>query len=512
MPRFYGRAIFLFAMATAAAACARRMYREVTPPQEYQTVDHESPFLKAHMRDGRLFLLNNWSIDSVGDAVTGSGNLYDANRAVIDTGTYRLKVDSVALFETNVVRPSASVAALSVVTGLSAGVTVFCLADPKACFGSCPTFYASDGQSELLQAEGFSSSVAPSLEARDVDALYRVRPSGRTVEIRMLNEAYETHVVRMANLLVAPREPGRRVLVDSEQRFWSVAQPAAPTSCTAPHGDCLDLVNAFDGRERLSPADSTDLATREIVELTFDRPLSGRAALVIASRQTLMQTYLLYQVFAYLGSSVGEWLAAFERADPDTKEQANRLVDRLGGVEIQAREPNGPWINIDVVQETGPLAADVRLVVLPEGTDPTRVRLRMAQGAWRVDYVALTTLGQPLMPIRIEPRAVLRGDSSATDARHRLLQPDQTLVTFPGDEYTLVYDLPDVRVEYELFLESKGYYLEWMRQEWMAEEEPLKAAQLFLNPAEALKRLAPEFKRVEPKLEAAFWKSKYVGF
>ncbi len=51
MPRFYGRTIYFLALATVAGACARRMYREVTPPQEYQTVDERSPFLKAHMRD-----------------------------------------------------------------------------------------------------------------------------------------------------------------------------------------------------------------------------------------------------------------------------------------------------------------------------------------------------------------------------------------------------------------------------------------------------------------------------
>ena len=61
------------------------------------------------------------------------------------------------------------------------------------------------------------------------------------------------------------------------------------------------------------------------------------------------------------------------------------------------------------------------------------------------------------------------------------------------------------------FLESQGYYLEWMRNEWMAEENALMAAQLFLDPAAALKRLAPEFKHVEPELEASFWRSKYVA-
>lgn len=510
MPRFDGRTIFLLALVAAATACVQRMYRELTPPEAHRTVDERSPFLKAHMRDGRLYVLNNWS--SAADAVLGPGILYDAHRNMVDSGAYRLSVDSVALFETNVVQPSPSVAALSVVTGISAALTAYCLSDTKACFGSCPTFYASDGRQELLHAEGFSSSVAPSLEARDVDALYRVEPLGGRVEIRMVNEAYETHVVRTANLLVAQRKPGRRVFVDVDGQFWSVSEPNPPVSCTEPQGDCLDLVRVFDGRERLSLADSADLATRETVELSFDQPADGHAALVIASRQTLMQTYLLYQAFAYLGSSVGQWLAAFERADAGTKEQTNQLVDRLGGVEVQLPGASGEWSTVDVVLETGPLAADVKLVPLPEGADPTRIRLRMAKGAWRVDYVALTTLDQSVTPQRIEPSAVLHADSSAPGARQSLLLSDRTLVTFPGDEYTLVYDLPPEAAEYELFLESQGYYLEWMRQEWIAEEEPSKAAQLFLDPAGALRRLAPEFKRVESRLEGAFWRSKYAGF
>ena len=40
----------------------------------------------------------------------------------------------------------------------------------------------------------------------------------------------------------------------------------------------------------------------------------------------------------------------------------------------------------------------------------------------------------------------------------------------------------------------------------------MRAAELFQDPAGALRRLAPDFKRAEPDLEAAFWRSKYVGF
>jgi hypothetical protein len=499
-------------LAILAAACVQRMEREVIEPAAYRTVNRRAPFLKAHMRDGRLYVLGNWSVDSVNDAVVGAGVLYDANRTVSDRSSYRLDIDSVALFETNVVRASPSIAALGVITGLSAGVTVYCATNPKSCFGSCPTFYASDGQRVLLQAEGFSASVAPSLEARDVDALYRARVPGSTVELRMVNEAYETHVVRSANLLVVPREPGQRIIVDGKLAFWSVAEPTAPVACVGPEGDCLDLVTAFDGRERLSLADSTDLATREIIEIAWRGQSNGRAGVLIGSRQSLLPTYLLYQTFAYLGRSVGEWLAKFERADEATKKYSNRLVETLGGIEVLVQDQLGRWILVDHILETGPLAADLKLVPLPEGSDPTRVRLRMARGAWRVDYVALTTIRDSVVPERLAPRGVMYRGTLAMGARRRLLDSLETLVTFPGDEYTLTYDLPNDAEQYELFLESQGYYLEWMRDEWMAEENSIKAAQLFLDPAGALRRLAPEFKRVEAELETAFWRSKYVGF
>jgi len=61
-----------------------------------------------------------------------------------------------------------------------------------------------------------------------------------------------------------------------------------------------------------------------------------------------------------------------------------------------------------------------------------------------------------------------------------------------------------------LFLESRGYYLEWIRKEWIAEENPAFLAQMFLNPEAALRRLAPQFKEVEAKMENYFCRSRYA--
>ena len=95
--------------------------------------------------------------------------------------------------------------------------------------------------------------------------------------------------------------------------------------------------------------------------------------------------------------------------------------------------------------------------------------------------------------------------------RHgRLVDESQVLTTLPGDEYELVYNLPPNFASYELFLDSQGYYLEWMRTEWLVEENPRLLAKMFRKPKEMLRYLAPEFKQVESQMETAFWNSRYV--
>lgn len=89
-------------------------------------------------------------------------------------------------------------------------ISGYCLVNPKACFGSRPTFYAWDGERMALQAEGFSASVCPVLEARDIDALYKAKPKSQDFELRVTNEALETHVIRYANILAVPRPASGR--------------------------------------------------------------------------------------------------------------------------------------------------------------------------------------------------------------------------------------------------------------------------------------------------------------
>jgi hypothetical protein len=114
-------------------------------------------------------------------------------------------------------------------------------------------------------------------------------------------------------------------------------------------------------------------------------------------------------------------------------------------------------------------------------------------------------------PQRVRPRAVIAPGKDADDAHARLLDDARVLTTMPGDEYTLVYDLPGAPGEHELFLDSQGYYLEWMRDEWLAEESAVGLAMMLYFPELALRTLAPKFKRIEPTIEEMFWKSRYAA-
>ena len=494
--------------------CGYMLKRKLTAPAQFQSLDNSSPFLKAHMHDGRVYILSSWKVDSENQTVTGQGEVLNANRETLETGELTIPIDSVAIFETNTQHIPPEVQARSAVLIASAalvgGIAIICITNPKACFGSCPTFYVSDGKQLTLQAEGFSASVAPVLEASDVDALYRAQPTDSLFEIQMKNEALETHVVRHADILTVKRQSGGRVFQTADGTFWETNTIVEPSVAAGPEGDCLKLLQRIDGQERFSEADSAYLATRETLDIEFENVPVGSAGLVIAARQSLMSTFLFYQGLAYMGRSAAEWIAALERHDITIEKASSGIGKTLGGIEVLLQDDTGKWISVGEVNETGPLATDVHLVKLPATKhERVNIRLRLTKGHWRLDAVQLVKLGKQLDPVRLSPIAVNQDGVSADEAHQLLTDPTKTLTTLPGDVYTLVYQLPKDFANYELFLESRGYYLEWIREEWLVDENPALAAMMLFNPERALRVLAPEFKKVEVDMEKKFWRSRY---
>lgn len=516
-----GRGLTCLLLALSLAGCGvRGLRRAEVPPHAIATVPMRNTTLKAHLHDGSLLIFSTWHLDEQGSIVRGEGRRLDWNRVAGASVEQSVALDSVALFESDELNVPGPMVAITVMTAIHGGLTVFCVAFPKACFGSCPTFYAWDGERQVLMAEGFSASVAPALEATDLDALDRARTAGPQLTLTMTNEALETHVVRFADLLVAPRPAGSRVVATADGQMFAATGWRAPGSAVGPEGDCRTSLATRDGSERSSLADSTDLAARETIELSFERPLAGPLGMVITARQSLLSTYVFYQTLAWMGRTAGAWLASLQRMDAATLTRTKSPAATLGGIDAQVLR-DGEWLAAGTFRETGPLASDTRLLVLPEAITqqragraaagaPLRVRLTLTRGMWRVDQVALVSVGEEVEPVRVPPSRVLRHGVPDDAALASLTGRGGPLVTQPGDTLALVYELPATGEPFECFLQSRGYYLEWMRESWLAEENAERLARLFIAPAVSLRELAPEYKKVEHELEREFWGSRYA--
>lgn len=504
---------FALLLAIALMACSTTSYRaRFVKPASPQKVDEKAQFLKCHMYDGGVYVLEQWHFDAAGQFLFGNGRAYDPDRKPISTGAQKVRVADIELLETDDPErvPQNGVAVMAVVTGASLAMTALCLANPKACFGSCPTFYTDDGHGRSIQAEGFSSSVARSLETTDVDALWMAHPAGSTFDVLMTNEALETHMVDSVRLMAFERPPGGRVLRAGDD-FYAARAIHAPIACSSSQGDCLPDVSVVDDRAYLSPADPHDLSTKEAIDLKFERA-QGPIGLVIAARNSLLNTFLFYQALAYMGRNAGDWYMRLNHAPEGELKTLGTFGDLLGDIEVSVRGSDGEYRHVGSYSEVGPIAREVQLIRIPpdastaSDTAPLEVRLTLTAGNWKLDHVGLAELGSRVSPRVIAPSAVLHKDVVDPRALQRLLTPGEHLATYPGDEYTLRFQLPDAHDE--LYLESRGYYYEWIRNSWLPEQSSWELARLFLDPRGAMQRLAPAYKRIESNMERVFWQSR----
>jgi len=469
--------------------------------------------LKVHLASGDLVVLKRWALTQNDQALQGQGQRYDTARMRQSTGPMSIPLSQVALIETNDSHMASVLAqaGLSTLTTFWGAASIVCAIDPKSCFGSCPTFYTEEAPERPL-AEGFSSSIARALEARDLDALGDVAPRNGRLTLVMKNEALETHAVRRVRLRTVERPRGTRVYATPEGGFRPLAEPMAASTCRGPEGDCGIALSRPDGAERTSVADTVDLATREEVELSFPRR-PPKAGLVIRARQSLLTTFLFYQTLGYLGRDAGAYLAALERGGAEQASRAMGMARLLGGIEVLFEGEDGAWRRVGVFDEAGPIASDTQVLPLPlageERSGPLRVRLRMAKGHYRIDWIALGAIGPELPARLVEAEAVEKHGRPDPRALALLREGRRHLITLPGDEFRISFPFPRDGKERDVFLESEGYYYEWMREEWLRDEDAGMALLVLNRPDEALRRLALPFKAQEARADAAFWGSRY---
>ena len=468
-----------------------------------------SAYLKVHMKNGKLAVINSWLIDNDKKAIVGDGKIYNAHRQVIYDGKgYRFNFDDIIMLETNeydgynVISPL-----LMTLTIFTSVVSIPCLANPKSCFGSCPTYYLHQDDSLIIQAEGFSSSITKSMEAIDVDHLTGYKQtSDNTLKLELRNEALETHYIRKSEIL-AVSKPNNSNIYFGEGQFYSTSQLSSPIKVNDSDETLLELLSKQDRVEYWSKSDSTDLTSKESLVLEFDSFNGLEAGIVITQRQSLMTTFLFYQSLAYMGTRLGEIMVAYEKASPLVRNAQKSMYEILGGVEVSIMIKS-KWKKVGFINEQGPITTDTHLIPVNYPGTFRKVKLTMTKGLWRIDQVALTDILDVHEPLVIQPSRLLNGDKDEKELLETLIDPDNMLVNNPGTSYTLVYELPEVS-GLALFLRSQGYYTEWMRSQWLKEENQSMVNMIIKRPKKWLVTMSPKYKQAETEMDSLFWSSKF---
>lgn len=479
-------------------------YQEVNQAQAQKDSLDTPTVLKAHMPNGHLYFFpRNWIVDTNEAFLFGYALHYDENRDLIEKTDIHLSIDSVVLFEVNKeLDLTIGHTMLAPLTIVNTAIGLICLTNPKACFGSCPTFYLPEDQGLFsCRAEGFSNAIAPSLAYGDWDDLKVPQFQDSVFRLVMKNEAQETHVLKDIKLYALPVRPGEEVYQSRENRFYTAKDLYTPLN--------NELLKEADQQEYFSEANAKNLASSEEIILDFELGEDSiNMALVLDFRQTLMTTYFIYSAMGYMGNEVGRFFSSFESSGDLYEIMDKGLKSELGELEIYLwDEHHQEWLYRGAFYETGPIAVNRQILNLEaKGNREVSIKLKMNHGLWRVDRAALVHLKTEVEPKVYSVSQVAKNGQTSNRDLKKLLGAKTQMISMPGDQFQLDFNLNEEEA-YALFLYAEGYYLEWMRDAWLSDKDLRKLRQMFKDPARYLKNEAAAYKIYEQTMEEVFWSS-----
>ena len=454
---------------------------EVTPVNRDSTeepVTVSSP-VKAHLSDGSTVVFED-GITIANGRVTGDGRKYDLT---LDTSVRvtSIALDDVAAMESyqTPVQTGKTVAASAGATVGGAAVVVAGVVLAKALFGSCPTIYAVDDGAPVLEAESFSYSIAPSFEARDVDRLNVPVGDSQSVRLIVRNEALETHYINHLELLEVVHEEGQRVYPDPQGQPLVIGRLNAPLSAVDRGGrQITSVLDLPDGKSWGSDAAQLQRASlddfEDHVDLEFKTPRdSDRVALVFRLRNTLLNTVLLYDVMLKdQGFRALDWLGRDLDRFFDKARLGLWYQDRMG-MRISLWDGD-TYRQVARVGDQGPIAwKDVAVILPVPDDDRMRVRLSFVVDNWHIDWLAISPEVR-----RADVRSVSLAQVEVPDmgplagGLENLALPDDSYVeTRPGEALNVRFDVGAAPKDHArtFLLAAEGYYIEWMRHDWLKE-------------------------------------------
>src|SRR5216117_3100386 len=487
------------------SACIH-VYQSIRPrPLDPHTPVVVTTPVKAHLVDGStVVFVSGVTVDST--QVRGDGNRYSLTLRDSAAVT-SIPLDSIVgmeAFEQSVNSASSFVVSVLATGGLTLGVAALAV----AIFGSCPTVYADSGGTALLQAEGFSYSIAPIFESRDVDRLRLVQAADVSVRLEIRNEALETHYLNHLELLEVVHGSAETALVDELNGLLVVADQHPLTRAIDRRGDeATGPLAAADGNvyrtaaHTMAQAQLSDLD--DWIDLTAPAPPGADSvAIVLRLRNSLLNTTLLYDVMlGDPGARSLDWVGKDLKQVGPALAVAQWYQQRMG---MNVAVNDGREYRVVAhLRDTGPIAwKDVAIVVPVVTPGSVRVRLTFPMDNWRIDRIAVAHRFRRVSPTVIRLAEVWEAETSDTTALASMHSADgRYLQTSPGQRFTAVFHPRSAAEPHTFFLAAQGYYTEWVRARWLRSP---RADRGFVPSDTALAQALDRWRMSQDSLETLF--------
>lgn len=466
----YRTTLLLLALAACSVGTVR--VRQLESPTADRTTTVTTP-VRAHLIDGTTVHYPG-GVTLANGVVTGNGRRVGLRLELLNLVT-SVPLDSVAGMESYERQndPGASFALSILGFGAAALATS---AAAVAIFGSCPTFYSDSAGTFVLEAEGFSYSIAALYESRDVDRLRTTIGADGTVRLEVRNEALETHFINHLELLDVQHAPHETVLPDASGKPVAVGRMAEAITAIDQHGlDLRSTLASSDGivtRQDLDGALPAANALDHTIDLVVPVPPGADSiAIVLRLRNSLLNTILLYDVMlGSRGLKSLEWQSNELREIGPALQVAQWYSRNMG---LRVLEVSGSTTrHVAQLRDTGPIAfKDVALVIAaPRMAETMHLRLEHVVDNWRIDRLAVAPVRRPVVEVLPLATTIDAGGRPDTTVLGVLAAPDDRyLETVPGQRFTAVWQPRPITpgMSRTFLLASQGYYIEWMRPNWL---------------------------------------------
>src|SRR5213080_1814746 len=432
--------------------------------------------VKAHLRDGSTVLYQA-GVLLARDTLRGPGVRYGLTLRD-STAVSVVPLDSVVAMEsfrraTNGA-PTVIVSTLATGAGLLAAgvlaIVIGCAISSSSNCSNCPIVYADSAGTWALQAEGFSYTLGPAFETRDVDRL-GIRPDwdGR-IKLEVRNEALETEYVNRLELLEVRHAADETALPDPDGAALAVRDLVPATTIADATGRDLHLLLALpDGAAFRTDARTLAAASPahldDAIYLVAPAPASGdTVALVLRLRNSLLASLLYSEVM--LGDRGARSLDWIGRELDSGGVTLARWQEQRMGMRIAVWDGRG-YREIARLRDSGPHAwNDVAVLIPVVQRDSVRVRLSFPADNWRIDRVVFAMRARrPVVRTLAFGRlldAAGRDDSSALASVR--LADQRYLRTSPGERFTVVAEVGAAAAELAqtFLIATQGYYQPWI--------------------------------------------------